>query len=464
MDRLRETTIARDLTVGECQTYFLLEISISISNFIRVNMQTFNSNVDSPSISATTGEPQTPLDVIFGDDSGLETVTSNIDSPSVSATTGGPRKPSDVAIGEDWGLEIVSNSVSCRQLQLVEDKGNTSHTSLPSLISRLPTEILSEIFLYCLPEDEDLVYASKQAPMLLTKICRRWREIAVGLPRLWCSLKVDFWYEDWKTRVSSHADWQMRAFGYDSWLKRSRGRPLSLRLECGNDWSELQRLLQPYVQQVSSLSLGFISRDGPFRIEDFQALKDLTVRKYMSGDYSRAINPSLSKLPVNLRTINMRNVWFNRQQLDSFADSGWDRLTHLEISVDGRHAGARILSLCPNLSSLKMTGSFNPGQTAEPVKHTNLQSLVLSWTVIRNFTGDPGLFQVMTLPKLRMLGVSHRGPWPHESFMEFLTRSKCSLERLVFDSQVWTTEEEHAEYATLFPSFEIIEDPDAVLM
>ncbi|KAG1848497.1 hypothetical protein DFJ58DRAFT_796072 [Suillus subalutaceus] len=234
--------------------------------------------------------------------------------------------------------------------------------------------------------------------------------------------------------ASSHEDWQTRAFGYDSWLKRSRGRPLSLKLECGNDWSELQSLLQPYVQQVST------SRHS----------RDLTVRKYMSGDYSRAINPSLSKLPVNLRTINMRNVWFNRQQLDSFADSGWDRLTHLEISVDGRHAGARILSLCPNLSSLKMTGLFNPGQTAEPVKHTNLQSLVLSWTVIRNFTGDPGLFQVMTLPKLRMLGVSHRGPWPHESFMEFLTRSKCSLERLVFDSQVWTTEEEHANMLPFF--------------
>ncbi|KAG1849702.1 hypothetical protein DFJ58DRAFT_888842 [Suillus subalutaceus] len=315
----------------------------------------------------------------IGDDSGVETVTSNIDSPSHSATT-----------GEDLGLEI----------------SNTSHTSLPSLISRLPTEILSEIFLYCLPEDEHLVYASRQAPMLLTKICRRWREIAVGFPRLWCRLQVEFWYEDWKTRASSHEDWQTRAFGYDSWLKRSRGCPLSLRLECGNDWSELQILLQPYVQQVSSLSLGFISRDGPFRIEDFQALKDLTIRKYMFDDYARAINPLSLKLPVNLRTINMRNVWFNRRQLDSFADSGWDRLTHLEISVDGRHSDTRILSLCPNLSSLKMTGLFNLNQTAEPVTHTNLQSWHISWTVIRNLTGDPGLFQVMTLPKFRTLGVS----------------------------------------------------------
>ncbi|KAG1848496.1 hypothetical protein DFJ58DRAFT_465771 [Suillus subalutaceus] len=396
----------------------------------------------------------------------MQTFNSNVDSPSVSATTGGPRNPSDVAIGEDFGLEIVSNSVSCRQLQLVEDKADIvqSHTSLPSLISRLPTEILSEIFLYCLPEDEHLVNASKQAPMLLTNICRRWREIAVGMPRLWCSLQVEFWYPYWQMRASAHERWQARALGYDSWLKRSGGRPLSLKLECGNDWSELQSLLQPYVQQVSSLSLGFISHDGPFMLEDFQSLKELTIHTYVFDDYERAINPSLSKLPVNLRTINMKNVWFNHWLLDSFADSGWDRLTHLEISVDGRHAGARILSLCPNLSSLKMTGSFDLGQTAEPVTHTNLRSLHISWTEIRNLTGDPGPFQVMTLPSLRVLEASHRGPWPHEPFMEFLTRSKCTLERLVLHSEVWTTEEEHAEYATLFPSFEKIDDPYAVFM
>ncbi|KAG1886172.1 hypothetical protein F4604DRAFT_1724979 [Suillus subluteus] len=385
-------------------------------------MQTFNSNVDSPWVSATTDETQKPLqqlDVIIRDDLDLGTVTSNVDSHKA---------------------DIV--------------QANTLHTSLPSLISRLPTEILSEIFLYCLPEDEHLLYASRQAPMLLTRVCRRWREIAVGLPRLWCSLQVDFWYEDWQTR----------ALCYDSWLKRSGGRPLSLRLECGNDWSELQSLLQPYVQQVSSLSLGFISCHGPFMIENFQALKDLTVRKYMFADNARAINRSLTKLPVNLRTINMKNVWFNRRLLDSITDSAWAGLTHLEISVDGRHSGTRILRLCPNLSSLKMTGLFNESQTAEPVTHTNLQSLYLSWTVVRNLTGDPGLFKVMTLPNLRVLEASHMGPWPHESFLEFLTRSKCTLERLVFDNSVWTTEEEHAEYTTLFPSFEIIEDPDAVFL
>ncbi|KAG1831934.1 hypothetical protein DFJ58DRAFT_918219 [Suillus subalutaceus] len=118
---------------------------------------------------------------------GLETVTSSVDSPLVSATTGGPRKPSDAIIGEDPSLQTVSNSVICRQRQLIKVKADVVQSStlrgnFSSPICRLPTEILSEIFLYCLPEDEHWMYASRLAPLLLTRICRQWREVAVGLP------------------------------------------------------------------------------------------------------------------------------------------------------------------------------------------------------------------------------------------------------------------------------------------
>ncbi|KAG1813986.1 uncharacterized protein BJ212DRAFT_1482334 [Suillus subaureus] len=388
-------------------------LHLQILNLLRVNMRTFNSNVD---------------------------------LPSVSATTDGPRRPSDAIISEDLCLQLVRNSAGYRQPQLAEEKAdivqsNTSRTNFSSPIWRLPTEILSEIFLYCLPEDEYLVYAATQAPMLLTRICRRWREIAVDLPVLWCRLQLEFWYEDWQERAFRHDDWQTRAFGYDSWLKRSRGYPLSLRLECGTDWSELQSLLQPYVQQISSLSLGFLSCDGPFMMEDFHALKELTICKYIFDDPARAINRSLSKLPVNLRRINMENVWFNRKRLNFFTHSAWARLTHIEINLDGLCAFTRILHLCPDLSSLKMTGIFcTRFKLCKSVTHTNLQSLSMSWSVLRNSGEGLGLFKVITLPNLRMLEVIHRGPWPHESFMKFLTRSKCPLERL------------REEYAALIPS------------
>ncbi|KAG2035627.1 hypothetical protein BDR03DRAFT_1092985 [Suillus americanus] len=433
---------------------------------IRVSMQTFNSNIDSPSISATTGETQKSLDVIIGEDLGLETVTSNIDSPSVSANTGGTQNLLDAIIGQDSGLETVRNDVGYRQRQLVEGKvdiiqSNTSPSrgSFSSPIWHLPTEILSEIFLYCLPEDEDLVCTLRQAPILLTRICRRWREVAVSLPRLWCRLQLQFWHTAWQDRAYRYDDWEARALGYDSWLKRSGGGPLSLRLKCRSDWSKPRSLLQPYIQQISSLSLDFLSCHGPFMMEDFHALTELTIRKYARDDPARAIDRSLSKLPVNLRRINMKDLWFNRRQLNFFTPSAWACLTHLEIGVGGLDALVRILCLCPNLCSLMMIGEFLPLRTLPSVTHTNLQSLNMSWSVLSNTDEDIGLLEVITLPNLQVLEARHTGRWPHESFMQFLTRSECALERLVFDNGVWTTEGERAEYATLVPSLELIADP-----
>ncbi|KAG1886140.1 hypothetical protein F4604DRAFT_1951531 [Suillus subluteus] len=370
----------------------------------------------------------------------MQTFTSNVDSTSVSATTGRPREPSDAIIGADSGLEIVRNNhASYRQPQLVEEKAdiiqaNTSRRSFSSPISRLPTEILSEIFLYCLPEDEHLVHASKQAPVLLTKICRRWREVAVGLPRLWCSLQLEVGYDDW----------QQRAFCYDFWLKRS-GR------SCSSHTFSKSR----------TLSLDFQSCYGPFMMEDFHALKELTIRQDVLYDLARATSHTLSKLPVNLRRINMLDLCFNLKKLDFFTDSAWARLTHIEISIDGLDAFTRILRLCPNLCSLKMFGAFYSIQTPEPITHTNLQSLHMSWSVLWSTDEqDIGLFNVITLPNLRVLEVSNAGWWPHGSFAKFLTRSKCPLERLIFGSGVWTTERQRAEYATLVPSFEFIADPE----
>ncbi|KAG1771225.1 hypothetical protein EDD22DRAFT_1029955 [Suillus occidentalis] len=156
--------------------------------------------------------------------------------------------------------------------------------SLP--IWRLPTEILSEIFLYCLPEDEYLLPKSVLglAPMLLTTICRRWREFAVNLPGLWCSLQL-----------ASRVDFQHKALGYDSWLKRSQGCPLSLRIDCSGDLSELRHLLQPYIQQITSLTLYFSNCNEPFMIEDFHSLKELTIYNILpNNNPNRNININLS--------------------------------------------------------------------------------------------------------------------------------------------------------------------------
>ncbi|KAG2032030.1 hypothetical protein BDR03DRAFT_810153, partial [Suillus americanus] len=65
------------------------------------------------------------------------------------------------------------------------------HRGLVSALWRLPAEVLSQIFHQCLPEDKYSTPASNLVPILLTRICRPWRDVAVDTPSLWCRLHVN---------------------------------------------------------------------------------------------------------------------------------------------------------------------------------------------------------------------------------------------------------------------------------
>lgn len=76
-----------------------------------------------------------------------------------------------------------------------------------SPVNALPVELLTEIFIACLPED--LTPNSNESPLLLCRICRTWRSIALGTPKLWCSIRLS-------GRHSPHvkdiiATWQSRS-------------------------------------------------------------------------------------------------------------------------------------------------------------------------------------------------------------------------------------------------------------
>lgn len=66
----------------------------------------------------------------------------------------------------------------------------SQHEAILSPIRRIPTEILQCIFLRCLPTKHNAVMSSLQAPVLLTHVCRDWREAALKMPRLWASLHI----------------------------------------------------------------------------------------------------------------------------------------------------------------------------------------------------------------------------------------------------------------------------------
>ncbi|KAJ8073936.1 hypothetical protein PM082_012215 [Marasmius tenuissimus] len=112
------------------------------------------------------------------------------------------------------------------------------HRALLSPHRRLPTEIWASIFVKCLPDNElGLCSRSTQdAPLLLTTICRQWREIALSTPELWNSIHIylpipsGFPYGGEVTDDAFSSFLLERREGFKVWLDRSGSLPITISL------------------------------------------------------------------------------------------------------------------------------------------------------------------------------------------------------------------------------------------
>ncbi|KAG2132917.1 uncharacterized protein EDB93DRAFT_1175384 [Suillus bovinus] len=391
-----------------------------------------------------------------------QTTITNLENPYSRATVPNPnhaierQQQLDTILHEISDLQTVMNKIQNLYGQLVEKKDEiiesiNLHGRLGSpALWRLPPEILSHIFVYCLPEDEYLAPASRLAPVLLTRICRRWREVVVGMPRLWCSLRLE----------AEHDDWHQRASCYDAWLKRTLGRPLSLALhfKYSNGTRRVQRLLQPYSHQIHSLYIDFHGvDDSAFSFNFCPALQELSV-----VGHTAAVAQPISRLSSTLTNLKFPGMWwFDIELLSSFAPV-WANLTEVEIYVDKQDAFIHLLQLCPNLSSLKTGIVVSQIQALEPFTHATLESLHLCGG--GRIFGNPlsGVFSALSLPNLRVLDVWNTLMWPHEEFKAFLAQSERPLENLNFGALAITTEEQRAEYVSVVPFLKVVVDPNLV--
>ncbi|KAJ7908881.1 hypothetical protein B0H13DRAFT_1715160 [Mycena leptocephala] len=105
-------------------------------------------------------------------------------------------------------------------------------------VLELPSEIVSEIFMHFLP-DYPLFppLTGLLSPTLLTHICRRWREIALGTPALWSTIKS--YHDDRDISLDMHH--------IKTWLNRSRCCPLSLQFGRGDPRLDITQVLKTVV-------------------------------------------------------------------------------------------------------------------------------------------------------------------------------------------------------------------------
>lgn len=137
------------------------------------------------------------------------------------------QKSNFTSVGDPW-LQLKELDAEAVQLKTRLGDISRERALLKQQINRLSPilqlslEIISEIFLFSFPYDDEHSWVG-YSPLLFGKICRMWREIAWSTPRLWCHLGVGFNREKGSERA-----WAVEIDLLQEWLERTKNLPLLL--------------------------------------------------------------------------------------------------------------------------------------------------------------------------------------------------------------------------------------------
>ncbi|KAK7441045.1 hypothetical protein VKT23_016829 [Stygiomarasmius scandens] len=253
-----------------------------------------------------------------------------------------------------------------------------AHRRIISPIRRIPPEVLTQIFLYCLPIRHPPTRSKKEAPLLLTEICKSWRDVSLCTPPLWDSIHVHIP----RTLIQDRDQMLKRRDGLDKWLARSADLPFSLSLNMGSDshYSGLEiTAIDPLVDAIlqhlprcKSLTLGVphflihrVLTSIPDDILPLTTLEKLTFRSTTQSHWAHVGMSVICDCHARIisRTPSLRSLHLLQFQLDdagpwkSLASTiSWANLT--ELSLVSHYAPLKptldILSRAVNLHSCRL--------------------------------------------------------------------------------------------------------------
>jgi hypothetical protein len=302
------------------------------------------------------------------------------------------------------------------------------HSSLLSPIRKLAPELLAEIFLHTLQEDP-LTPEAKTAPLLLLKVCRVWRIIALETPQLWASLSIDH-------ATGKHVQ------SIANWLSRSGSCPLSL---CTTGQSHpaipIVELMGRYVHRWQHVTIhlpeGYdrnlnLDTPSPSLAPHLKSIELVCSGRTVLPAIAQQIWTVLASAP------NLREISCDINPFPPDLRFSWANLQKLSLLVDMSVAHCfQLLEQCPNVvecgfSSLKMTSEVR--ETYCLILLPRLRSLMVATDQnLKTF------FDHLCMPALEELALesfssSFAGfpEWSQSAFLDMLCRSSCPLSRLQF--------------------------------
>ncbi|KAJ3755998.1 hypothetical protein EV360DRAFT_72372 [Lentinula raphanica] len=300
------------------------------------------------------------------------------------------------------------------------------HRTLLSPIRRLPIETMAEIFMHCLPTHRYPIRSLKEAPLLLTLVCRKWREIAMTHPPLWSALHIHVASEI----ASDSHELRLRQRGICGWIARSGALPLSFSLSFDEVEDYLDTSHDRFFQTVTNLSprLEALHLEVGVRIyeslerlspQTFPILKRLSLSLDMDADTRYCIGwgiPFVSRIPgmpiLSELRINGFDQYLHLDSESTFVDHG-SNLTELDLGTNLnwglplQHVLA-ILRGAPKLQHCSVhVQSDSVAQTYETVDLHYLRSLSIRFDAEGEDSRDliEKSFRSLNCPALKALSV-----------------------------------------------------------
>ncbi|KII85191.1 hypothetical protein PLICRDRAFT_45346 [Plicaturopsis crispa FD-325 SS-3] len=313
------------------------------------------------------------------------------------------------------------------------------NASLLSPFRRFPNELLSHIFVECLPEEAADIHV---AVLRLGGVCRKWWQVAVSTPHLWASAYL----------VSNNRDHRPQIPASEFWLQRSGNVPLTLTakysIRTDPHLPELAAFIMAHAARWTHLDLTVphIPREICYgKSKLFTSLDSLSVQVFNEHVFTQT---AFQHSP-RLRKVSYRNL---NGLLARTPILPWSRLTHLTVCYYIDCDWLKILMEVPDLVECVLNGMIKHDSTDYgPVEAPKLRSLRVS--------AQDGLafFERLVLPALQDFQFSSKLlDLPPGVLLSFLLRARCHLTRLSL-AYIYILEDEFIECLHHLSSLRILE-------
>lgn len=287
-------------------------------------------------------------------------------------------------------------------------------------VRRLPFEIINEIFLQTLSgsydwDDYPEVHDYVRGPWAYSKVCRRWRDVALQSPRLWSELSVPSNCGSYWLHVENPIG------RLKLWLHRSRSAPLRILYGgLGKHRPKEHNIITSLLFEQSERWEVFrwIGCSDPGRLQRLSEvvgrvplLRHLEVQHFIAGRTQEAT----TAVPfAGLAALQLHLVRFHAERflVDPF----------------------KLLGIAPNLKDLALV--LNPAQDSIPRKWFPLSRLTHSG-IQRLVINQPYMVALpyLVFPQLRCLGLRSFALDHLDFIAELINRSRCPLKKLVVQGQ-----------------------------